>query len=58
MSERPLSHDEEAINLLTQVCVNYRGTLQEHQALQEALKVINSLECVEPAKDQRPNEAK
>lgn len=43
---------QQAIDLITQVCVNYRGTLQEHQALQEALKVINSLECVEPAKEQ------
>jgi hypothetical protein len=34
---------EEAINLVTQVCVMYKGTLQEHSALQEALKVINTL---------------
>ena len=31
---------DEAINLLKQVCANYRGTLQEHQLLQQALKVV------------------
>lgn len=34
---------QQAIDLVTQVCVIYKGTLQEHQALQEALKVINTL---------------
>lgn len=38
---------EEAINLLRQVCAIYKGTLQEHQMLQEALEVIMKLE--EPA---------
>ena len=32
---------KEALNLLGQVCAGYKGTLQEHQALQSALKVIN-----------------
>ena len=35
---------EEAINLLRQVCAIYKGTLQEHQQLQEALKVIEELQ--------------
>lgn len=30
-----------AINLIKQVCVNYKGTLQEHQLLQEAIKVLS-----------------
>ena len=34
---------EEAINLVTQVCVMYKGNLQEHQALQQALEVIRGL---------------
>lgn len=33
----------QAVDLITQVCVIYKGTLQEHTALQEALKVINTL---------------
>jgi len=32
---------EEALNLLGQVCAGYKGTLQEHQALQSALKIVN-----------------
>jgi phosphoribosyl 1,2-cyclic phosphodiesterase len=35
---------EQAINLLSQVCSIYRGTLEEHKALQEALEVIKNLE--------------
>ena len=31
---------EEALNLLRQVCSGFRGTLQEHQSLQEALQVV------------------
>ena len=31
---------EEALNLLKQVCAGFRGTLQEHQTLQEALQVV------------------
>lgn len=31
---------EEALNLLRQVCSGFRGTLQEHQALQAALQVV------------------
>jgi len=33
----------QAIDLITQVCVMYKGTLQEHHTLQEALKIINTL---------------
>ena len=31
----------EAIEILTQVCNQYRGLLTEHQAIQEALKVVS-----------------
>jgi hypothetical protein len=31
---------EEAISLLEQVCKVYRGTLEEHTALQAALKTV------------------
>ena len=34
---------EEALNLITQVLVNYRGTLNEHKILQEALELIKKL---------------
>lgn len=34
---------EQAIELLTQVCSLYKGTLKEHQALQEALGVVSKL---------------
>lgn len=40
---------EEAINLVTQVCVMYKGNLQEHQALQQALEVIKGL--IEPGSE-------
>jgi len=32
---------EQAMNLLQQVCAQYRGTLEEHNALQEALRVVS-----------------
>jgi len=35
---------KEAIEILTQVCNQYRGLLTEHQAIQEALKVVSELE--------------
>ena len=35
---------ENALQVLKQVCEAYRGTLQEHNALQEALKVVSELE--------------
>lgn len=31
---------DEALTLIKQICANYRGTLQDHQALQQALQVI------------------
>lgn len=40
---------DEAVNLLIQVCAMYKGTLQEHEALQQALAVIKTLvEPIEP----------
>jgi hypothetical protein len=33
---------EEALNLLKQVCASYRGTLQDHQSLQQALNIVES----------------
>lgn len=50
----------EAINVLTQVCNQYKGTLQEHQILQEALKVIDDTRAIpdpppsEPSKPSKP----
>lgn len=35
---------EEAIKIIEQVCAQFRGTLQEHQAIQTALAVIKTLE--------------
>jgi len=34
---------DEALNLIQQVFSQYKGTLQEHQLLQEAIKTINNL---------------
>jgi hypothetical protein len=34
----------EALNLLKRVCADYRGTLQEHQLLQQALQIVEK-EC-------------
>ena len=34
----------QAFDLLTQVCSAFRGTLQEHQALQKALEVLKPKE--------------
>ncbi len=31
---------DEAIKIIEQVCAAYKGTLQEHQAIQQALMVI------------------
>lgn len=35
---------QEAMQLLRQVCAIYRGTLEEHSKLQEALKVVEGLQ--------------
>lgn len=35
----------EALNLLKQVCSGYKGTLQEHQILQQSLQVVET-ECL------------
>lgn len=44
----------EAINVLTQVCNQYKGTLQEHQILQEALKVIDDTRAIPKAPPSKP----
>jgi len=41
---------EEALNLLEQVCAGYRGTLQEHQALQTALQTVKTKCSEKPVK--------
>ena len=42
---------QQAINIITQVCNIYKGTLDEHKALQEALQVINGLVVPEPKEE-------
>lgn len=37
---------DEAINLLKQVCEQFRGTLAEHVALQQALATVSKLEPI------------
>jgi len=44
---------KEAIEILTQVCNQYRGLLTEHQAIQEALKVVSEVE-VGVKKEEKP----
>jgi len=34
-------NEEQALNLLSQVIRQYRGTLDEHTALQEAFKIVS-----------------
>lgn len=41
---------QEAINLVSQVCAAFKGSLQEHQLLQQAIVYLNTLE--EKAKEQ------
>ena len=35
---------EEALSIVAQVCAAYKGTLQEHNALQQAMQCLNGLE--------------
>jgi hypothetical protein len=35
---------EEAKQLIAQVCANFKGTLQEHNAIQEAFKTLTKEE--------------
>lgn len=44
---------EQALELLTKVCAIYKGTLDEHQALQEALKTVSSLEPPQPVEPKK-----
>ena len=52
---------KEALNIIGQVVRNFKGTLQEHQALQQAmeilLKTVNTVESMvdkrEPEKDKK-----
>ena len=46
----------EAISILTQVCNQYRGLLTEHQAIQEALKVISEEEAGVKEEEAKPTE--
>ena len=43
---------DEALNLLVQICEGYRGNLQEHQTLQEALKTVGD-KCKAPKKSEK-----
>ena len=42
---------EEAINIIGQVCAAFKGTLQEHNALQQALQCLNKLKESAPVKE-------
>lgn len=35
---------QEALNLVAHVCAEYKGTLKDHQLLQEALKILKEEE--------------
>lgn len=41
-----------ALENLRRVCVQYRGTLRDHQVLQESLRVIQEALKAEPPKDE------
>jgi hypothetical protein len=36
---------QEAIQIIKQVCSVYKGTLQEHQAIQQAISVLEKEQC-------------
>ena len=40
---------DQAIKLLSQVCAAFKGTLEDHQMLQEALGAVSKLEEPKPA---------
>lgn len=40
---------EQAIEILKQVCAQFKGTLSEHQQIQAALAVITSVSLPEPS---------
>ena len=44
---------KQAIEIISQICSIYKGTLQEHQTIQEALQFINTLEEVKENKDEQ-----
>jgi len=48
----------EAIAILTQVANQYRGLLTEHQAIQEALKVVSEVETGVKVKEGEPKKEK
>ena len=41
----------DAINLLRQVCAAYKGVLQEHQAIQQALTIVEN-KCIDVPKEE------
>ena len=43
---------EQAINLIKQVCSQYKGNLSEHSAIQEAIKCIEDELKVETKKEE------
>lgn len=42
--KRMVMEKKQAINLLAQVCANFRGTMEEHKLLQEALQTVSEEE--------------
>lgn len=44
---------EQALNLLAQAATQYKGTLEEHQTLQQAVKVLDEL--VNPIVEEKKN---
>lgn len=49
---------KQALGIVGQVCAAHSGTLQDHQAIQEALKVISTLEEPKTAKESTKEEIK
>lgn len=44
---------EDAINLLKNVCASYRGNLEEHNLLQQALKVVSEKKVTKKKKAEK-----
>jgi len=44
---------DNAMQIISRACVNYKGTLQEHQVIQEALIFFENCKCsIEPKKEE------
>ena len=59
MEQQKEMNEQEAINIVAQVCAQYKGTMQEHQMIQRALMILTPKPVVkEPIKEEPKVEKK